>query len=50
MLPQDPPPWIVRWTAWLLLGFISVALILLDRGEAAGDGALSVRARAGERR
>jgi multidrug resistance efflux pump len=28
MLPQDPPPFIVRWTAWLLLGFIVCALIL----------------------
>jgi len=28
MLPQDPPPWIIRWTAWLLLGFIVFALIL----------------------
>jgi len=28
MLPQDPPPFIVRWTAWLLLGFMLVALIL----------------------
>ena len=28
MLPQDPPPFIIRWTAWLLLGFLFVALIL----------------------
>src|SRR5438105_2316572 len=28
MLPQDPPPWIVRWTAWLLLGFLGFALII----------------------
>ncbi len=28
MLPQDPPPFIVRWTAWLLLGFMVGALIL----------------------
>jgi multidrug resistance efflux pump len=28
MLPQDPPPWIIRWTAWLLLGFLVFALIL----------------------
>ena len=28
MLPQDPPPWIIRWTAWLLLGFVGFALIL----------------------
>jgi membrane fusion protein len=27
MLPQDPPPWIVRWTAWLLLGFLCFAFI-----------------------
>src|SRR3954463_15636377 len=28
MLPQDPPPWIIRWTAWSLLGFVVFALIL----------------------
>lgn len=28
MLPQDPPPWIIRWTAWLLLVFVGFALIL----------------------
>src|SRR4051794_6014115 len=28
MLPQDPPPWIIRWTAWLLLGFVGFAFIL----------------------
>ena len=28
MLPQDPPPFIVRWTAWLLLGFMGCMLIL----------------------
>ena len=28
MLPQDPPPWIVRWTVWLLLGFMVFAFIL----------------------
>jgi multidrug resistance efflux pump len=28
MLPQDPPPWIVRWTVWLLLGFVVFAFIL----------------------
>lgn len=27
MLPQDPPPWIVRFTAWLLLGFLFLALV-----------------------
>lgn len=27
MLPQDPPPWIIRWTAWLLLAFLALALI-----------------------
>jgi multidrug resistance efflux pump len=27
MLPQDPPPWIVRWTAWLLLGFLCFAFV-----------------------
>lgn len=28
MLPQDPPPWIMRWTAWLLLAFMAFALFL----------------------
>jgi multidrug resistance efflux pump len=28
MLPQDPPSWIIRWTAWLLLGFVGFALII----------------------
>jgi multidrug efflux pump subunit AcrA (membrane-fusion protein) len=28
MLPQDPPSWIIRWTAWLLLGFIGFAVII----------------------
>jgi multidrug efflux pump subunit AcrA (membrane-fusion protein) len=28
MLPQDPPPWIIRWTAWLLLGFLGFAFVL----------------------
>jgi multidrug resistance efflux pump len=28
MLPQDPPPWIMRWAAWLLLGFVGFALIV----------------------
>ena len=28
MLPQDPPSWIIRWTAWLLLGFVGFAFIL----------------------
>jgi multidrug efflux pump subunit AcrA (membrane-fusion protein) len=28
MLPENPPPWIIRWTAWLLLGFMVFALIL----------------------
>src|ERR1700759_5051049 len=28
MLPQDPPPFIIRWTAWLLLGFLLIALLL----------------------
>jgi membrane fusion protein len=27
MLPQDPPPWIVRFTTWLLLAFMCLALI-----------------------
>src|SRR6266513_1355158 len=28
MLPQDPPSWIMRWTAWILLGFVGFALIV----------------------
>lgn len=28
MLPQDPPPWIIRWTAWLLIGFLLAAFIV----------------------
>jgi hypothetical protein len=28
MLPQDPPPFVIRWTAWLLLIFLFLALIL----------------------
>lgn len=27
MLPQDPPSWIVRFTAWLLLAFLGVAFL-----------------------
>jgi len=28
MLPQEPPPWIIRWTAWLLLGAFLFALVI----------------------
>jgi multidrug efflux pump subunit AcrA (membrane-fusion protein) len=28
MLPQDPPPWIVRWIVYLLLGFLAFAFLL----------------------
>jgi membrane fusion protein len=28
MLPQEPPPWIIRWTAWLLLGAFLFALLI----------------------
>lgn len=28
MLSQDPPPWIIRWMAWLLLGFLLFAFII----------------------
>jgi multidrug efflux pump subunit AcrA (membrane-fusion protein) len=28
MLPQDPPPWIIRWTAWILLGAFLFALLI----------------------
>jgi len=27
MLPQDPPSWIVRWTAWLLLGVLFLSFV-----------------------
>jgi hypothetical protein len=27
MLPQDPPPWFVRSTAWLLIAMFAVALL-----------------------
>ena len=27
ILPQHPPPWIIRFVAWLLLGFLSLAFI-----------------------
>lgn len=28
MLPQDPPPWIIRWTGWLLLAAFVFALLI----------------------
>src|SRR5436189_5809640 len=28
MLPQEPPPWIIRSTAWLLLGAFLFALLV----------------------
>jgi multidrug resistance efflux pump len=28
MLPQDPPPWIIRWIGWLLLGAFLFALVI----------------------
>src|SRR5437763_16879790 len=28
MLPQDPPPWVIRWTAWLLFGAFLFALVI----------------------
>jgi multidrug resistance efflux pump len=28
MLPQEPPSWIIRWTAWLLLGIFLFALLI----------------------
>ncbi len=27
MLPQDPPPWIVRSTGWLIIAFFGIALV-----------------------
>jgi multidrug resistance efflux pump len=26
--PQEPPPWIIRWTAWILLGAFLFALLI----------------------
>ena len=28
ILPQEPPPWIIRWTAWLLLGVFLFLLLI----------------------
>ena len=28
MLPQEPPPWIIRSTAWILLGAFLLALLI----------------------
>ena len=28
MLPQDPPPWIVRWAAWILVGAFLFGLLI----------------------
>src|SRR3984893_1841760 len=28
MLPQEPPSWIMRWTAWILLGAFLFALLI----------------------
>src|SRR6516162_11006691 len=28
MLPQEPPPWIMRWTAWLLIAAFLFALLI----------------------
>ena len=28
MLPQEPPPWIIRWIAWLLLGAFLFAVVI----------------------
>jgi len=28
ILPQEPPPWIIRWTAWLLIGAFVFALLV----------------------
>ena len=27
MLPQDPPAWVIRSAAWLLIGFFGIAII-----------------------
>ncbi len=27
ILPQDPPPWIIRFVAWMLLGFLFLAFV-----------------------
>src|ERR1700741_1979123 len=28
LAPQEPPPWIIRWTAWLLIGAFIFALLI----------------------
>jgi multidrug resistance efflux pump len=28
LLPQEPPPWVIRWTAWLLLAAFLFALLI----------------------
>jgi len=28
MMPQEPPPWVMRWTAWLLIGAFLFALLI----------------------
>jgi multidrug efflux pump subunit AcrA (membrane-fusion protein) len=28
MSPQEPPPWIIRWTAWMLVGAFLIALLV----------------------
>ncbi len=43
MLPQEPPPWIIRSTAWLLLGAFLFGAAHRDCHAIAGDRALSIR-------
>src|SRR5262249_9528570 len=28
LAPQEPPPWVIRWTAWLLIAAFLLALLL----------------------
>jgi len=28
LLPQEPPPWVIRWTAWLLIAAFLFALLI----------------------
>ena len=43
MLPQDPPPWIIRSTAWILLAAFLFAAADCNCDAPAGDSALPIR-------
>ena len=50
MLPQEPPPWIIRSTAWLLLAAFLFALLVAIVMRLPETVALSVRSDSGHRR